>query len=139
MSNFSAEKLPYGSLDASFKAAGGEAGVLKLVNDFYDAMEQRPHAQHILNMHPKDLDTSRDKLFRFLCGWMGGPTLYREKYGPISIPRAHAHLTIGPKERDAWLSCMAEAIDKQDYDQAFKNYLYEQLSRPANMVMNTDK
>ena len=70
---------------------------------------------------------------------MGGPTLYREKYGPISIPRAHAHLTIGPKERDAWLSCMAEAIDKQDYDQAFKNYLYQQLSRPANMVMNTDK
>lgn len=138
MSNLTAEKAPYGSLDATFKAAGGEAGVLKLVNDFYDAMEQLPRAKHILNMHPDDLDTSRDKLFRFLCGWMGGPKLYQEKYGPISIPRAHAHLTIGPEERDAWLNCMAIALDKQSYEQSLKEYLFEQLSRPANMVMNSD-
>jgi hemoglobin len=129
-------KLSYGTLDASFQAAGGAAGVRKLVDDFYRYMETLPHAQKILKMHPKDLEQSRDKLFRFLCGWLGGPALYREKYGAISIPRAHAHLTITPKERDAWLDCMKRAIDDQNYAADFKHYLYQQLTFPANRVTN---
>lgn len=131
-------KSNYGTLDASFKAAGGEDGVRKLVDDFYDYMEQLPLAKKILKMHPEDLNVSRDKLHRFLCGWLGGPSLYKEKYGPISIPRAHAHLTISPTERDAWLECMKRAIDDQDYSHDFKDYLFHQLSFPANRVTNTE-
>ena len=139
MNNTTTNNKPaYGTLDASFKAAGGEAGVRKLVDDFYDYMEQLPLARKILTMHPDDLETSRDKLFRFLCGWLGGPSLYRENYGPISIPRAHAHLKISPRERDAWLHCMKRAIDDQDYPEDFKDYLFKQLSFPANRVTNSE-
>lgn len=122
---------PYGVDDASFQAAGGVVGIKKLVNRFYDAMEELPAAQTIRAMHPEDLTVSRDKLYRFLCGWLGGEKLYSKKYGPIVIPRAHAHLDISEAERDAWLACMQVAVDEQSYTPAFKKYLMAQLFVPA--------
>ncbi len=126
----------FGIGDASYRAAGGEAGIRRLVDAFYDEMERNPAAARVRAMHPRDLATSRDKLARFLCGWLNGPNLYREKYGAISIPGAHAHLAIGPAERDAWLACMEKAIAAQPWDDAFRQYLYAQLSVPANRVVN---
>ena len=92
----------YGKKDSSFQAAGGEEGIRRLVDAFYDEMDEAEYARSVREMHPKDLAISRDKLARFLCGWLGGPRLYAEKYGGISIPSAHAHLDIGLSERDAW-------------------------------------
>ena len=127
----SGEAPQYGVGDASFQAAGGQEGIQKLVNAFYDAMENLPQAQHIRSMHQDDLTESREKLYRFLCGWLGGPKLYREKYGPIVIPQAHRHLDIGLEERDAWMACMAEALKSQDFAPDFNEYLMTQLMVPA--------
>jgi hemoglobin len=125
----------YGDGDASFLAAGGQDGIQRLVRDFYDEMQRRPEAARILRLHPKDLSISIDKLARFLCGWMGGPNRFREKYGPIVIPLAHRHLPIGPAERDAWLGCMEAAIAAQPCAEDFKVYLLAQLRIPAERVM----
>ena len=129
---------PYGVEDASYQAAGGEVGIRQLVDDFYDTMDQLPVAAKIRAMHPADLSSTRDKLARFLCGWLGGPKLYAEKYGSIHIPQAHARFAIGPEERDAWLLCMAEALKQQPYAPAFKRYLLEQLYVPAERSRNQD-
>ncbi len=128
----------YGTDDASFQAAGGEPGLRKLVDDFYQIMAELPEAREILQMHPEDLEESRDKLARFLCGWLGGPKRYQEKYGSIRIPPAHAHLKIGTAQRDAWLQCMSVALAKQPYTQEFKDYLLQQLSVPAERCRNRD-
>lgn len=121
----------YGDGDTSFRTAGGVAGLRRLVDDFYRIMDTLPEAATIRAMHPADLTAAADKLHRFLCGWLGGPKLYREKYGPIHIPSAHAHLAIGAAERDAWLHCMAQALALQDYPQDFRDYLLRELFRPA--------
>ena len=81
----------YGVGDASYQAAGCEAGVRQLVNRFYDRMSSDTRFATIFALHPEDIDMSRDKLARFLCGWLGGPKLYNEKYGRISIPRSEEH------------------------------------------------
>jgi hemoglobin len=130
--------LIYGEEDNSFNAAGGFDGIKQLVDAFYDAMETLPQAQHIRAMHSTDLDESRDKLSRFLTGWLGGPKLFSEKYGPIRIPVAHRHLAIGPAERDAWLACMQIAVDAQPYPQNFREYLMTQLYVPAERSRNQD-
>lgn len=132
------EKPDYGDGDASFQAAGGVTGIRQLVDDFYDLMERWPEAREIRAMHPADLTQSRDKLARFLCGWLGGPRLYREKYGPIRIPSAHAHLHIGTKQCDAWLSCMRQALEQQPYATSFKTYLIAQLAIPAERCRTRD-
>lgn len=128
----------YGDGDRSFLAAGGVEGIRQLVDAFYDAMCELPDARKIRDMHPQDLDESRDKLARFLTGWLGGPKLFSEKYGPIRIPVAHRHLSIGPAERDAWLLCMKVAADQQPYADDFKTYLLQQLYVPAERSRNHD-
>jgi hemoglobin len=124
----------YGVGDASFQAAGGEAGVFKLVDDFFERMEKDERFSTIWNMHPDDKEISRDKLARFLCGWLGGPKLYNEKYGAIGLPRVHAHLAIATPERDQWLTCMSESVEQQPFAATFKSYLLEQLYVPAEAV-----
>ena len=126
----------FGSGDATFRAAGGEAGIRKLVNCFYDTMASREPYQRIHSWHPDDA-LARDKLYRFLCGWMGGPRRYQEKYGSISIPQVHAHLEIGTAERDAWLGCMREALAEQDYPQSLRDYLMQQFAMPAELIRRT--
>ncbi|WP_417615615.1 group II truncated hemoglobin [Oceanisphaera sp.] len=128
----------FGQGDSSYNAAGGQEGLRQLARDFYHAMNTRADAAVIRAMHPADLDESIDKLARFLSGWLGGPSLYREKYGPISIPRAHGHLAIGTAERDAWLACMAQALEQQDYTPEFKSYLLKALSVPAERCRTRD-
>lgn len=129
----------YGEGDASFRAAGSQAGITRLVDAFYRIMDELPEARIIRRMHARDLTESRDKLTRFLCGWMNGPSLYAEKYGPIRIPSAHAHLRIGPRERDAWLRCMELAIAEQGYAPEFASYLLRELRVPAERVRETSR
>lgn len=125
---------PYGTGDASFQAAGGEAGVRQLVDTFFDRMGSDDRFATIYALHPEDIGISRDKLARFLCGWLGGPKLYNEKYGAIGIPRVHAHLAIGTAERDQWLTCMTETVEEQPFAPDFEKYLMEQLYVPAEAV-----
>tara|TARA_R110001592_G_scaffold363402_1_gene688296 strand:- start:1625 stop:2044 length:420 start_codon:yes stop_codon:yes gene_type:complete len=124
----------YGQGDNSYTAAGELAGITNLVDAFYSNMEMFSGAEKIRAMHPQDLTESRKKLTYFLSGWLGGPKLYLENYGSINIPDFHKHLTIGKEERDAWLLCMSSAINSQDYDLSFKDYLYSQLKIPAERV-----
>lgn len=132
-------KPVYGFEDASFKAAGGVEGIQKLVKDFYRIMDESSADTIIRKMHPDNLEVSVNKLARFLCGWLGGPRLYNERYGAISIAAVHAHLAIGEHERDSWLRCMQEAISLQAYTPDFADYLLVQLRVPAERIFQTRK
>ena len=125
----------FGQGDASFQAAGLESGITKLVSDFYSLMRSDARFSTIYAMHPDDIDLSRDKLAAFLCGWLGGPRLYQEKFGSIGIPAVHRHLPITHIERDQWLSCMQESVALQPYSDEFKTYLMQQLAVPANAIV----
>lgn len=117
-----------------YQAAGGLEGITRLVDEFYANMERLPEAQVIRAMHPADLTESRRKLTYFLSGWLGGPKLFQQHYGPISIPAAHTRFPIGYEERDAWLLCMQRALAVQPYSTELKDYLLAALSIPAERV-----
>ena len=125
--------LPYGQGDNTYQAAGGQAGIRQLVDCFYDHMASDPAFARIYSWHP-DGDLARDKLALFLCGWMGGPRLFRDRFGAISIPQVHAHLPVTGEELDMWLACMAHALSQQAYPESLKTYLLEQLAVPAERV-----
>ncbi|MBL4580465.1 MAG: group II truncated hemoglobin [Gammaproteobacteria bacterium] len=129
----------YGFEDTSYRAAGEFDGIQKLVKCFYQFMDELPEAGKIRSMHAADLSVIDDKLTHFLCYWLGGPRQYRDKYGPISIPKVHMHLTVGESERDAWLLCMQRAAELQPYKPSFKKYLLEQLALPAERIRATSR
>lgn len=129
----------YGAKDASFQAAGGADGITQLVDDFYQFMDDLPEAKVIREMHQQDLTVVKDKLVRFLCSWLGGPRLYHEKYGSISIPGVHMPFAIGADERDVWLLCMQKAVARQPYEPDFADYLNAQFRIPAERIYQVNK
>jgi truncated hemoglobin YjbI len=79
------------NLNSLYDLMGGETGVRTLVERFYDLMDSSPEAKDIRALHAASLKSSREKLFMFLSGWTGGPSLYIEKYGhPQLAPTSHA-------------------------------------------------
>lgn len=126
----------YGDGDTTYQALGGFAGISRLVNDFYDIMDNNLYYQTISVMHTESDSLKREKLLYFLCGWTGGLESYHQRFGrSISMPGAHAHLTIGTAERDQWLSCMEKALNQQNYHQELQQYMLTALSHPANMIV----
>lgn len=130
-----ANQLPlYGRGDATFQAVGGESGVRQLVDKFYDLMCADLRYSQLRELHPFDLTVSRDKLTRFLCGWMGGERTYAKHYGSINIPHAHAHLPVTQDLKNQWLACMSDALESRGIETALSEYLLKQLSIPAERI-----
>lgn len=121
---------------SAFEMLGGVEGVRTLSNCFYGIMSSKPEARKIRDMHPSNLDLTCENLTLFLCGWLGGPPLYKEKYGAPNLTRLHALLEINEPERDMWLSCMELAIEQQDIDDDLKKQLIERFAVPAEKIRN---
>jgi hemoglobin len=119
-----------------YNAIGGEPRVRELVDRFYDLMELEPEFAGIHAMHPKPNDSSREKLFMFLSGWLGGPDLFIEKYGHPMLRARHLPFAIGSGERDQWLRCMAWAMQDVGIDEAMQLRLMESFYNTADWMRN---
>lgn len=117
---------------------GGEAAVRALVDRFYDLMESRPDAAAIRALHPQALAGSRDKLFKFLSGWLGGPALYVQEFGHPMLRARHLPFSIGNAERDAWMQCMRQALEEQVADKLLRDQLISSFQRTADHMRNQE-
>lgn len=124
------------NLPIPYELIGGEDGVRRLVDRFYDYMDSDPEAADIRKLHAKDLRVSREKLFLFLSGWLGGPNLYVEKHGHPMLRRRHLPFAIGIKERDQWLHCMRRALADSELDQAQRDRLLQAFAATADHMRN---
>lgn len=117
---------------------GGEVGVRRIVDRFYDLMSDLPAAQTIRQMHPDDLTESRNKLFKFLSGYFGGPPLYIQEYGHPMLRARHLPFPIGERERDQWLLCMNHAIDELVPNEPLAQHLKTTFFKIADHMRNTN-
>ena len=115
---------------------GGEAGVLRLVNRFYDLMDELPEAWELRKIHSQDLQSARDKLFKFLSGWLGGPGLYEAEYGHPRLRARHLPFPVDTQMRDQWLLCMNTALDEQVSDELLKMQLKASFANVADHMRN---
>ena len=119
-----------------FDRVGGEDGVRRLVDRFYDLMDLEPGYAALRVLHPADLSGSRDKLFWFLCGWLGGPNHYVERFGHPMLRARHLPYAIGIRERDQWLQCMVQAMDEQALEPPLAQRLAESFYGTADWMRN---
>ncbi len=115
---------------------GGDAGIRKLVDRFYELMDELPEAYAARKIHPADLTESGNKLFDFLSGWLGGPQRYIEKHGHPMLRRRHFPYAIGPQERDEWLLCMRLALEETVADIPLRVALYTQFAQLGEHMRN---
>ena len=119
-----------------YQRIGGETKLHELVQHFYDHMDELPETYGIRKLHAEDLSGSRQKLFDFLSGWMGGPPLYTDKYGHPMLRRRHLHFAIGESERDQWMHCMQLALDEVVADEQLRAELYQAFMKVADHMRN---
>lgn len=119
-----------------YELLGGEPGVRKLVERFYDYMDTETEASQVRQMHAKSLRASREKLFLFLSGWLGGPDLYVQKYGHPMLRRRHLPFAIGKQQRDQWMHCMRKALSDMSIDDELKTKLERAFMATADHMRN---
>ena len=115
---------------------GGEPGVRELVDRFYDLMDLEPCYAVLRAVHPADLTGSRDKLFWFFCGWLGGPAHYESRFGHPRLRARHLPYSIGIAERDQWMACMAQAMAEVSVEPALAEHLSASLFGTADWMRN---
>ncbi|MBC7467222.1 MAG: group II truncated hemoglobin [Bdellovibrio sp.] len=118
-----------------YEVIGGEANLRKLVSQFYKNMDSLPEASDIRKQH-LDLAAAEEKLYLFLSGWTGGPSLYIEKYGHPKLRARHLPFQIGIKERDQWLFCMFKAIEQTNIHPDAADILRKSLAHLADHMRN---
>ena len=125
----SALRTPYALL-------GGDAAVRALVDRFYDLMDLEPQYAELRALHAADLAHAREKLYLFLSGWLGGPSLYIERFGHPMLRRRHLPFAIGTGERDQWMACMEQAMVEQEVAEELRQRLRQAFFQTADWMRN---
>ncbi len=128
------DKPPY---DTPYEWIGGQDKVRALVERFYDLMDLEPAYADLRAAHGSTLANARERLFWFLCGWLGGPQHYTDRFGHPRLRMRHMPFAIGIKERDQWLACMDQAMGETGVDDTLRTRLRESFFRTADWMRNT--
>ncbi|WP_036595881.1 group II truncated hemoglobin [Ottowia thiooxydans] len=120
-----------------FERIGGEEAVRLLVDRFYDLMDLEQDYTALRAAHGNTLASAREKLFWFLCGWLGGPAHYEERFGHPRLRMRHLPFSIGILERDQWLACMNQAMLETGVDEDLRTRLAKSFFQTADWMRNT--
>ena len=122
----------------TYERIGGEAVVGQLADRFYELMDSVPQFKELRAMHPASLAGSRDKLFKFLSGWLGGPDLFVEEFGHQRLRARHMPFAIGTQERDQWVACMVLAMEDIGIEAGIHAKLLENFFNTADFMRNKE-
>ena len=86
--------------------------------------------------HGPDLTNARERLYMFLCGWLGGPNHYIEKHGHPRLRMRHMPFVIGILERDQWLACMDQAMGETGVPADLRERLKNSFFQTADWMRN---
>ncbi|MBX6394266.1 MAG: globin [Alicyclobacillaceae bacterium] len=124
---FDPDKTPY-------ELIGGAEALRRLVEAFYKRVAEHPDLKPIF---PEDLAPVRERQYKFLTQFLGGPPLYSQEYGHPMLRARHMRFPITPKRAKAWLSCMSEAMDEAGIQGPIRDFVFERLTLTARHMVNT--
>ena len=128
------DSAAFGPTNTPYDAVGGEEGVRELVRAFYDTMDRE--SPMLVELHGGDLTKSRERLFEFLSGWLGGPQLYLEKHGHPRLRMRHAHVRVDDAGVEEWLRCMHSAMDERGIAGPIREFLEARFRHTAEFMRN---
>ena len=119
-----------------YELLGGDARVRELVDRFYDLMDLEPGYRELRAVHGNTLESAREKLYLFLSGWLGGPSLYTDRYGHPMLRARHLPFAIGTVERDQWMACMKQAMEELEVPAQMRTGLEQAFFKTADWMRN---
>jgi hemoglobin len=124
------------AVPASFyEQVGGHETFVKLVDVFYDQVEQDPDFKAL---YPEeDLGPARRRLRMFFEQYWGGPKTYSEERGHPRLRMRHAAFKVDPWARDTWLKYMRVAVDSLELPPLLEAELWDYMDRAAHSLLNS--
>lgn len=122
--------------ETPFAWIGGESAVSRLTERFHDLMDLEPAYMALRRVHGSELSNARQRLFWFLCGWLGGPQYYTERLGHPRLRARHLPFAIGITERDQWVACMDQSMAETEVDPELRERLHQSFFQTADWMRN---
>lgn len=117
----------------------GSEGVDDIVTRFYDLMDLEPQYAELRAVHGDTLDYARDRLFKFLSGWLGGPPLYEEAHGHPRLRQRHMPFTVDMQTRNQWIACFAQALSELEIRRDVAEAVLMRLFALGDWMRNQDE
>ena len=114
----------------------GEKDLQNVLNGFYDRVFTHPTL--IPLFENSDRAEVQEKQFLFLSQFLGGPQAYSERFGPPRMRARHLPHKITPTAAKAWLGCMKESIEEQDWEERMKEVFYSIFPPIAAHMINSE-
>jgi hemoglobin len=127
-------------LDSPFQQIGGRAVVERLAARFYQVMEREEPALAAVHRQAPGggIDPGvKERFALFLVGWLGGPQEYMERHGHPRLRMRHGHVPVDQTMRDAWLRCMARAMDDCQVQGRVRAFLDQRFAEVASFLINS--
>lgn len=119
-----------------YEKLGGEDVIGKLVEAFYPRVVKDPELAPLFE--GSDIDEVMRKQKLFLTQFLGGPQLYSAEFGHPMLRYRHLPFAITPKRAEAWLACMAAAMDDIGLSGGAREFLFGRLTQVAFHMVNTE-
>lgn len=121
-----------------YRKLGGRKKIAKIVTRFYEIMKTDPMAQECLRTHPNldNIELLSEKLTDFLCGWLGGPQYFMQKYGHPRMRMRHMKFPIGTVAREQWLYCMNKSLEENNVTDEVRLEIMQALDNLSGIIQN---
>jgi len=119
-----------------YERLGGEETLQQLVDAFYDRVVKNEKLAPLFAN--SDIDEVKRKQKMFLTQFLGGPPLYSEQFGHPMMRYRHLPFPITPAHAEAWLGCMAAAMDEIGLEGPEREFFYGRLTQVAHHMVNTE-
>lgn len=119
-------KIPYEEI--------GAQKLTELMEAFYRRVAKHPE---LIPIFPEDLTETTRKQIQFQTQYLGGPNLYTDEHGHPMMRARHMPFKITPDRAQAWLECMAEAMDEVGLEGKLRETYYQRLVLTAHHMINS--
>ena len=121
-------------MSSFFERVGGSPVFAELVSQFYAQVAVDPILRP---MYPdEDMKGAALRLQMFLEQYWGGPTTYSDERGHPRLRMRHTGFHIATAQRDAWLSCMRNAVLGLELEKELEREMLEYLEMASNSLVN---
>ena len=118
-----------------YRAVGGRDVCRQLSETFYARVERDPVLRPLFP--GKSMRCAVEAFAAFLAQFLGGPAQDAQERWWLSLRESHLRFKIGPRERQAWMSNMVEALENVPMDEAVRIALRDLFERSSAYIVNT--
>jgi len=118
-----------------YRAVGGRDVCRQLSEAFYARVKRDPVLRPLFP--GKSMRCAVEALAGFLAQFLGGPTEDAQARWWLSLRESHLRFKIGPRERQAWMSNMVEALEDVRVDEPVRLAFRDLFERSSAYIVNT--